>query len=54
MHDVGRPEPLVVDCDTREGITARRNVLLGLWSARRLGLNGADAEIYSWSVHLAD
>jgi len=54
MNDVGRTDPFVVDCDTRQGVTARRNVLLGLWAASRLGLTGAEAEAYAWSVHLAD
>lgn len=54
MHDLGRPEPFVADYDTREGVTARRNVLIGLWAAGRLGLTGSHAEAYAWSVHLAD
>lgn len=38
----------------RDDITARRNVLLGLWAARRIGLSGADAELYAWGVHFSD
>ena len=34
--------------------TARRNKLLGLWAADKLGLSGADAEEYAKSVVLAD
>lgn len=34
--------------------TARRNKLLGLWAAEKLGLSGADAEEYAKSVVLAD
>ncbi len=34
--------------------TARRNKLLGLWAAERLGKSGADAEAYAKSVVLAD
>jgi hypothetical protein len=34
--------------------TARRNKLLGLWAAEKLGLRGADAEEYAKSVVLAD
>ena len=34
--------------------TARRNKLLGLWAAEKLGLGGADAEEYAKSVVLAD
>lgn len=54
MNNLGSTDPIVADCDTREGVTARRNVLLGLWTAGRLGLTGAEAEVYAWSVHLAD
>jgi len=38
----------------RAGLTARRNLLFGLWAARRLGLPPAEREAYAWSVHLAD
>ena len=48
------PEALLLDHDTRDGIVARRNVLLGLWAAARLGLTGTGAEAYAWSVHFAD
>lgn len=33
---------------------ARRNKLLGLWAAEKLGLSGADAEAYAKSVVMAD
>lgn len=33
---------------------ARRNKLLGLWAAEKLGLFGADAEAYAKSVVMAD
>jgi hypothetical protein len=33
--------------------TARRNKLLGLWAAGKLGLNGADAEAYAKEVVMA-
>ena len=47
--------PLSLDEDTcRGGLTARRNVLFGLWAARRLGLPVAEHEAYAWSVHFAD
>jgi hypothetical protein len=48
------PEALLLEHDTRDGIIARRNVLLGLWAAARLGLTVPAAEAYAWSVHLAD
>ncbi len=34
--------------------TARRNKLLGLWAAEKLGLVGAEAESYAKSVVMAD
>jgi hypothetical protein len=33
---------------------ARRNKLLGLWAAEKLGIFGADAEAYAKSVVMAD
>lgn len=33
---------------------ARRNKLLGLWAAEKLGLSGADAEVYAKSIVMAD
>lgn len=35
-------------------VTARRNKLLGLWAAERLGLSGTDAEAYAREVVQAD
>src|ERR1700726_4967752 len=34
--------------------TARRNKLLGLWAAEKLGLGGAEADSYAKSVVMAD
>jgi len=34
--------------------TARRNKLLGLWAAEKMGLSGADADSYALSVVMAD
>ncbi len=34
--------------------TARRNKLLGLWAAEKLGLTGAEAEAYAKAVVVAD
>ena len=34
--------------------TARRNKLLGLWAAGKLGLSGGDAEAYAKEVVVAD
>jgi hypothetical protein len=33
---------------------ARRNKLLGLWAAEKLGLSGAEAEAYAKSIVMAD
>lgn len=35
-------------------VVARRNKLLGLWAAERMGVAGADAEAYAKQVVLAD
>jgi hypothetical protein len=43
-----------LDEELRFKATARRNKLLGLWAAQRLGKSGADAEAYAKSVVLAD
>src|SRR3712207_2709664 len=42
------------DEELRFKATARRNKLLGLWAAERLGKSGADAEAYAKTVVLAD
>jgi len=42
------------DEELRFKATARRNKLLGLWAAEKLGLSGADAESYAKSVVRAD
>ena len=34
--------------------TARRNKLLGLWAAEKLGMTGAEAEAYAKEVVMAD
>ncbi len=34
--------------------TARRNKLLGLWAAEKLGLSGADADSYALAVVMAE
>lgn len=35
-------------------VIARRNRLIGLWAAQRLGTSGADAEAYAKAVVIAD
>jgi len=42
------------DEELRFKATARRNKLLGLWAAEKLGLSGAEAESYAKSVVMAD
>ena len=42
------------DQEVQFKVNARRNKLLGLWAAEKLGLSGADAEEYAKSVVLAD
>jgi hypothetical protein len=42
------------DEELRFKAMARRNKLLGLWAAERLGKSGADAEAYAKSVIMAD
>ena len=34
--------------------TARRNKMLGLWAAQKLGLSGAEAENYAQSIVMAE
>jgi len=42
------------DEELRFKATARRNKMLGLWAAGKLGLSGADAEAYAKEVVLSD
>ena len=42
------------DAEMQFKIMARRNKLLGLWAAGKLGLAGADAEAYAKEVVVAD
>ena len=42
------------DEELRFKATARRNRLLGLWAAEKLGLEGAEAEAYAKTVVSAD
>ena len=42
------------DEELRFKATARRNKLLGLWVAQKLGMNGADADTYAKEVVQAD
>ncbi|MFY9896196.1 MAG: DUF1476 domain-containing protein [Xanthobacteraceae bacterium] len=42
------------DEELRFKATARRNKMLGLWAAGKLGLSGAEAENYARSIVLAE
>ena len=42
------------DEELRFKASARRNKLLGLWIAEKLGMSGADADAYAKSVVMAD
>jgi hypothetical protein len=42
------------DAELEFKATARRNKLVGLWVAEKLGKSGADAEAYAKSVVMAD
>ena len=42
------------DEELRFKATARRNKLLGLWAAEKLGLSGAEADAYAKEVVMAD
>ena len=42
------------DEELRFKANARRNKLLGLWAAEKLGLSGADADAYAKAVVMAD
>jgi len=42
------------DEDLRFKATARRNKLLGLWAAEKLGLSGEEANTYAKSVVMSD
>lgn len=50
----GEETKFSLDGTLRFKATARRNKLLGLWAAERLGLSGAEAEAYAKSVVEAD
>ena len=43
-----------LDQEAQFKVTARRNKLLGLWAAAKIGLTGADAEAYAKDVVAAD
>ncbi|MBY0354120.1 MAG: DUF1476 domain-containing protein [Rickettsiales bacterium] len=42
------------DLELQFKVTARRNKLLGVWAAQKLGMNDADAQLFSDEVVLSD
>ena len=42
------------DEELRFKVTARRNRLLGLWAAEKMGLSGDDADVYATSIVAAE
>jgi hypothetical protein len=53
-REEGFEQQFAHDEELRFKATARRNKLLGLWAAEKLGLTGADAESYAKSVVMVD
>lgn len=50
----GFEEKFAHDEELRFKANARRNKLLGLWAAEKMGISGPDAEAYAREVVLAD
>jgi hypothetical protein len=53
-REEGFEKQFAVDEELKFRATARRNRLLGLWAATKLGLSGADAAAYAKEVVAAD
>ena len=53
-REEGFEKQFAVDQELRFKATARRNKLLGLWAAQKLGLSGAEADEYAKAIVLAD
>jgi len=53
-REEGFERKFALDEEMRFKATARRNKLLGLWAAEKLGLSGDEAEAYAKSVVKAD
>jgi hypothetical protein len=53
-REEGFEKKFAMDEELRFKATARRNRMLGLWAADKLGLSGADADGYAKTVVLAD
>jgi hypothetical protein len=53
-REEGFEKQFVHDEELKFKATARRDKLLGLWAAEKLGLTGADAEAYARGIVVAD
>jgi hypothetical protein len=53
-REEGFEKKYALDEELRFKAMARRNKLLGLWAAVKLGLSGADADAYAKTVVIAD
>ena len=53
-REEGFEKKFALDEEAKFKAMARRNKLLGLWAAEKLGLSGAEAEAYAKEVVLAD
>ena len=53
-REAGFERKFVTDAETEFRIMARRNKLLGLWAAEKLGLTPEEADAYTKSVIQAD
>ncbi|MGE3831913.1 MAG: DUF1476 domain-containing protein [Parvibaculaceae bacterium] len=53
-REEGFERKFALDEELRFRATARRNKLLGLWAAEKMGLSGADADAYAKTVVAAD
>jgi len=53
-REEGFEKKFALDEEQKFRAMARRNKLLGLWAAEKMGLTGADAEAYAKQVVMAD
>ena len=53
-REEGFEKRFAVDEELKFKANARRNKLLGLWAAEKLGLSGADADAYAKTVVMSD
>ena len=53
-REEGFEQQFAHDEELRFKATARRNKLIGLWAAEKLGLTGAEAESYAKSIVMGD